>query len=127
MGTTKYSEQSHVPNHDSKEKEFKLKENSGLKAHESFSESSILSRSSVVPVLGVSSFGQAVGCGESALQIASTVTASSGGRQDETRKWKGCRADARFPLSTRVRVPVTEKSENEFGMPVVVLVWVGVY
>ena len=72
VGTTKYSEQSHVPNHDSKEKEFKLKENSGLKAHESFSESSILSRSSVVPILGVSSFGQAVGCGESALQIVST-------------------------------------------------------
>jgi len=28
VGTTKYSEQSHVPNHDSKEKEFELKENS---------------------------------------------------------------------------------------------------
>ena len=73
VGTTRHSEQNHVPNHDSKEKEFKLKENSGLKAHESFSESSILSRSSVVPVLGVYSFGQAAGCGESALQIVSTA------------------------------------------------------
>ena len=34
MGTTKYSEQSHVPNHDSKEKEFKLKENSKIQSQD---------------------------------------------------------------------------------------------
>ena len=32
VGTTKYSEQSHVPNHDSKEKEFELKENSKIQS-----------------------------------------------------------------------------------------------
>ena len=34
MGTTKYSEQSHVPNHDSKEKEFELKENSKIQSQD---------------------------------------------------------------------------------------------
>ena len=34
VGTTKYSEQSHVPNHDSKEKEFKLKENSKIQSQD---------------------------------------------------------------------------------------------
>ena len=34
VGTTKYSEQSHVPNHDSKEKEFELKENSKIQSQD---------------------------------------------------------------------------------------------
>jgi hypothetical protein len=76
VGTAKSSEL----NHDSKEKELKLpvKENSRLKSHESISEtlSQIFLRSSV-PSLGFRlPFGQAGGCGESALHGARLNTES---------------------------------------------------
>ena len=63
VGTTKYSEQNHNP----KEKEFKLKENSRLKSHEPFSESEFPSIFGPVPG-APHPFGQAGGCGEFALR-----------------------------------------------------------
>ena len=63
MGTTKYSEQNHNP----KEKEFKLKENSRLKSHEPVSESEFPSIFRPVPRVP-HPFGQAGGCGEFALR-----------------------------------------------------------
>ena len=57
----------------SQRKEFKLKETSRLKSHKSFSGSDFPQLRESVPSLGfLLPFGQAGGCGESALQIVST-------------------------------------------------------
>ena len=106
MGTTKYSEQSHVPNHDSKEKEFKLKENSGLKSLRILFLNLRFSRDPrSFPSLGFLPFGQAGGCGGFALRAHYDTLGTEGAGQGPSPSWGRRRG--------RVRVRVTSSGAAE--------------
>ena len=119
VGTTKYSEQNHNP----KEKEFKLKENSRLKSHEPFSESEF--PSIFRPVPGLSSSFRAGrwlrGIRPSCSLRQEWATAQSGHARalpnpnfaTQVLSMEGCSAAHRLPLSSNHHVDFSRREYNQ--------------